>query len=49
MKKLILILLTMVVCFALTGCSCSKNKTEPSSSPIGSEHDVGGEYPEEWN
>ena len=49
MKKLILILLSVVVCFALTGCSCSKNNKESSpSTQSGAEKEVGGEYPAEW-
>ena len=47
MKKLILILLSIVVCFALISCSCAKDKQENPTS-VGSEKDVGGDYPAEW-
>ena len=47
MKKLVLILLSIVVCFALISCSCAKDKQENPTS-IGSEKDVGGDYPDNW-
>ena len=47
MKKLILILLSIVVCFALISCSCAKDKQENPTS-IGSDKDVGGDYPDNW-
>ena len=48
MKKIILILLSIVVCFALVSCSCAKNKKN-SPVNVGSEKDVGGDYPDDWN
>ena len=51
MKKILTVLLTLIICFTLTGCSCAKNNTEPTqtSSPISSEKDIGGEYPDNWD
>lgn len=53
MKKIIAILATLIMCFALVSCSCSgkkkdssptsTNSSQPSTS-IGSDREVGGEF-----
>ena len=47
MKKIISILLSIIICFALISCSCASNNNQ--SAPAGSENDVGEEYPDIWD
>ena len=47
MKKIFSVLLTVILCIALSGCSCSKKSKESSpqqDSQTGSEQEVGSEY-----